>query len=44
MVISHNRDLMGESRNRGLAAVLGWAAVALMAAAAIAMLVLLAGL
>jgi NRAMP (natural resistance-associated macrophage protein)-like metal ion transporter len=44
MIISRNRALMGESRNRGLAAVLGWGTVALMTIAAIAMLALLVGL
>jgi hypothetical protein len=34
----------GDSRNGGLAAVLGWFTVALMTAAAIAMLALLTGL
>ena len=44
MIISRNRELMGASRNRALAATLGWGTVALMAAAALAMLALLAGL
>ena len=43
MIIARNRLLMGENRNRGLAAVLGWATVALMTAAAIAVLVSLTG-
>jgi Mn2+/Fe2+ NRAMP family transporter len=44
MIISRNRELMGASRNRALAAILGWGTVALMTAAALAMLVLLVGL
>jgi NRAMP (natural resistance-associated macrophage protein)-like metal ion transporter len=44
MIISRNRALMGASRNRALAAVLGWGTVALMTAAALAMLALLTGL
>jgi Mn2+/Fe2+ NRAMP family transporter len=44
MIISRNRPLMGESRNQGLAAVLGWGTVALMTIAAVAMLALLTGL
>jgi NRAMP (natural resistance-associated macrophage protein)-like metal ion transporter len=44
MLIARNRELMGASRNRRLAATLGWLTVALMAAASIALLVLLAGL
>jgi Mn2+/Fe2+ NRAMP family transporter len=44
MIISHNRQLMGASRNHLLATVLGWITVAMMTIAAIAMLVLLAGL
>jgi NRAMP (natural resistance-associated macrophage protein)-like metal ion transporter len=44
MIISHNRALMGASRNGALAAVLGWGTVALMTAAALAMLALLTGL
>ncbi len=43
MIISRSRRLMGDSRNGGLAAVLGWFTVALMTAAAIAMLALLTG-
>lgn len=43
MSISGNRRLMGDSRNGGLAAVLGWFTVALMTAAAIAMLALPTG-
>jgi NRAMP (natural resistance-associated macrophage protein)-like metal ion transporter len=44
MILSHNRRLMGTSRNHILATVLGWCTVALMSAAAIAMLALLTGL
>ena len=44
MIISRNRELMGASRNRALAAILGWGTVALMTVAAIAMLALLVGL
>ncbi|WP_370367598.1 Nramp family divalent metal transporter [Catenulispora sp. GP43] len=44
MIIARNRELMGASRNQGLAAALGWTTVALMSAAAIAMLALLTGL
>jgi Mn2+/Fe2+ NRAMP family transporter len=44
MLIARNRQLMGKYRNRGLATILGWFTVALMAAAAIALLVLLTGL
>jgi Mn2+/Fe2+ NRAMP family transporter len=40
MIISRNRAIMGEHRNGYLAATLGWATVALMTAAAVAMLVL----
>jgi Mn2+/Fe2+ NRAMP family transporter len=43
MIISRNRVLMGASRNRRLAATLGWGTVAPMTAAAIAMLALLIG-
>jgi Mn2+/Fe2+ NRAMP family transporter len=43
MVISGSRRLMGDSRNGGLAAVLGWFTVVLMTAAAITMLALLTG-
>jgi Mn2+/Fe2+ NRAMP family transporter len=43
MIISRNRPLMGENRNGDLAAVLGWAIVALMTAAAVAVLVSLTG-
>jgi Mn2+/Fe2+ NRAMP family transporter len=43
MIISRNRPLMGENRNGGLAAVLGWATVALMTAAAVAVLASLTG-
>jgi Mn2+/Fe2+ NRAMP family transporter len=43
MIISRNRPLMGENRNGGLAAVLGWVTVALMTAAAIAVLLSLTG-
>jgi Mn2+/Fe2+ NRAMP family transporter len=43
MIISRNRPLMGENRNGDLAAVLGWATVALMTAAAVAVLVSLTG-
>lgn len=43
MLISRNRQLMGKYRNRGLATILGWSTIALMAAAAIALLVLLTG-
>jgi NRAMP (natural resistance-associated macrophage protein)-like metal ion transporter len=43
MIISRNRPLMGESRNGDLAAILGWATVALMTAAAVAVLVSLTG-
>ena len=43
MIISRNRPLMGENRNGGLAAVLGWATVALMTAAAAAVLASLTG-
>jgi NRAMP (natural resistance-associated macrophage protein)-like metal ion transporter len=43
MIISRNPDLMGDSRNGGLAAVLGWFTVALMSAAGLAMLALLTG-
>jgi Mn2+/Fe2+ NRAMP family transporter len=41
MLISGNRSLMGRYRNHRLATVLGWATVALMTAAAIAMLLIL---
>jgi NRAMP (natural resistance-associated macrophage protein)-like metal ion transporter len=41
MVLSENRELMGEHRNRLVARVLGWTAVALMSLASAAMLVLL---
>lgn len=41
MVLSENRELMGEYRNKALSRVLGWAAVALMSVASVAMLVLL---
>jgi Mn2+/Fe2+ NRAMP family transporter len=41
MIISRNRALMGASRNRALAAILGWGTVALMTIAALAMLALL---
>jgi Mn2+/Fe2+ NRAMP family transporter len=44
MIISRNRALMGASRNRALAEILGWGTVALMTAAALAMLALLSGL
>jgi Mn2+/Fe2+ NRAMP family transporter len=44
MIISHNRQLMGTSRNHLLATVLGWITVAMMTIAAVAMLALLAGL
>jgi NRAMP (natural resistance-associated macrophage protein)-like metal ion transporter len=44
MVISRNRPLMGENRNGDLAAILGWATVALMTAAAVAVLASLTGL
>jgi hypothetical protein len=37
MIISANRDLMGESLNRRLSEVLGWISVGVMTAAAIAM-------
>jgi len=43
MIIARNRPLMGENRNGGLAAVLGWATVALMTAAAVAVLISLTG-
>ena len=43
MIISRNRPLMGENRNGDLAAILGWATVALMTAAAVAVLVTLTG-
>jgi Mn2+/Fe2+ NRAMP family transporter len=36
MIIANNKQLMGEHRNRWLANTLGWATVALMAAATIA--------
>jgi Mn2+/Fe2+ NRAMP family transporter len=41
MLISGNRTLMGRYHNHRLATVLGWATVALMTAAAIAMLLIL---
>jgi NRAMP (natural resistance-associated macrophage protein)-like metal ion transporter len=41
MVLSENRQLMGDFRNRSLARVLGWFTVALMSVASIAMLVML---
>jgi len=44
MIISHNRQLMGTSRNHILATVLGWSTVAMMTIAAFAMLALLTGL
>ena len=44
MIISRSRALMGTSRNRDRAAILGWGTVAVMTAAAIAMLALLTGL
>jgi Mn2+/Fe2+ NRAMP family transporter len=44
MIISRNRTLMGTSRNRTLATVLGWGTVALMTIAALTMLTLLTGL
>jgi len=43
MIIARNRPLMGEHRNGNLAAALGWATVALMTAAAIAVLLSLTG-
>lgn len=43
MLIARNRAIMGEHRNGMLAATLGWATVALMTAAAIAMVVLTFG-
>jgi Mn2+/Fe2+ NRAMP family transporter len=43
MIISRNRALMGDSRNGRLAAALGWATVALMTAAAIAIVLSLTG-
>jgi len=43
MIIARNRPLMGENRNGGLAAALGWATVALMTAAAAAVIISLTG-
>jgi NRAMP (natural resistance-associated macrophage protein)-like metal ion transporter len=43
MIIARNRPLMGENRNGGVAAFLGWATVALMTAAAVAVLASLTG-
>ena len=43
MIISRNRPLMGDNRNGSLAAILGWATVALMTAAAVAVLASLTG-
>jgi Mn2+/Fe2+ NRAMP family transporter len=43
MIISRNRPLMGDNRNGSLAAILGWATVALMTAAAVAVLISLTG-
>lgn len=42
MVVAEDRELMGEHRNGWLARVIGWATVALMTVAAVAMIVLLA--